>query len=243
MLGDIVLRYGIPWEKSNPPGRSAPLPTGIDDLMEKNNFAYDNHRPDVPTLAWASFDDHIVNYSLNTKTLVDNSNPYTEQGAVGLEYGDHCGFVSAYGFSATTAVLQSFILNNSPNFKAQRHTRTMAIPGKLPNFLPADIHLRQWWMINEEKGTVTLNYETFNGTLGLICRFADPFKSASSCRSSYRQTIPIKALAALNVTIPKNATEAQILSRFLNGLLRVTHRQTPVDGTVFLPTHLTWSAY
>ncbi len=244
MLSDIVLRYGLRWEHSNPPGRnSATSPGTITELMSLNHFSENSRQLLVPTLAWASHDDHVVNFELNTKTLIDSSDQVPEQGAVGVDFGDHCGFDTTYGFSATTAVLQSFILNNSPNFKAQRQTRSIMFPVKPPAFTRAEIQLRQWWIAEEKKDSVTLYYETFNPTLGLSCRFASPFTSSSLCRRTVSQSIPISSLSEIGIKVPSNATEAQILSRQLNNLVRLTRGGKPIDGTISLPSTITWHDY
>ncbi len=120
MLTDIVLRYGEIWERTSPPGRTAPIPTGTSDFLDKNQFSQSGEIPlEIPTFAWASADDNVVNFDLNTKTLIDASNSPSTLGALGLAYGDHCGFATAYGYATTTAVLQSFVINNSPHFKSR----------------------------------------------------------------------------------------------------------------------------
>ncbi len=59
----------------------------------------------------------------------------------------------------TTAVLQSFILNNSPQFKNQLIHKIEKIPSNtIFNFSNEEIHLRQWWEIKEGKRFVFLNF-------------------------------------------------------------------------------------
>lgn len=244
MLSDIVLRYGTRWERTSPPGRSsATTPGTINELMQLNHFSLKTPRLEVPTLAWGSHDDHVVSFDLNTKTLLESSEQGPDQGAVGVNFGDHCGFDTTYGFSATTAVLQSFILNNSPNFKSRRHQRSIAYPVKPPRFMHGEIHLRQWWIAEEKKDTVTVYFETFNPILGLACRLVNPFDSTSSCRRTYSQKIAIRDLQELGAKVPSNATEAQILSRQLNHLIRLTQGGQAIDGTIFRPSAITWYDY
>lgn len=243
MMADISLRYGIPWEESNPPGRRGFQPLNIDELLSLNNFGLLPKDLSIPTLAWASFDDPIVSFSLNTETLIRSSYPQVNQGAVGVDYGGHCGFATAYGYGATTAILQSFILNNSPDFLMKQHSHQIKIAGHKPLMWPMDIHLRQWWIASAKKDYVTLHYETFNAIAGVACRFMDPFKSYSSCRRHYTQKVPLESLKEFSLQVPENDTEAQILSRRLNGSMRVTFNGEPIDGKMVPPTHLKWIDY
>lgn len=243
MLADIVFRYGTQWEKVNPLGRFAQSPNDPRDLLNQNDFASFQQNLDIPTFAWASKDDHIVNYNLNTKTLIEAATPREALGAVGLEYGDHCGFDTAYGFAITTMVFQTFILGNSPDYLAQRHLDAMTFPVKPLAFASDEIHLRQWWVANSEKDSVDLYFETFKSNRGLSCRMADPFKSPSTCRKTYRQEIPINKLGLLGIKKPTTNTEAEILSRKLNIDLRLTKGDQPIDGSSLRPSQIWWPSF
>lgn len=243
MLSDIVLRYGSRWDHSFPPGRDARTPDSVKTFWEINHFSSEKSPTEIPTLAWASHDDHIVNFDLNTKTLLEGQVLSPNQGAVGLDYGDHCGFDTTYGFGATTAVLKTFILNNSPNFKNRRHYDMQPFPLPPPTLTGAELHLRQWWVATENTDSVTLFFETFNPTLGLSCRMANAYKSPSNCKRVLSQQIPIKALERFGLRVPANSTEAQILSRQLNGNARLAYGTKPIDGTILPPTTITWLDY
>jgi hypothetical protein len=197
----------------------------------------------IPTLAWASQDDHIVNFDLNTKTLIESAAQNTEQGAAGVAYGDHCGFASAYGFSATTAVLQTFVLNNSPEFKKRGHIQRLPIPIKAPTLSAGEIHLRQWWSTDLENQTATLFFETFSKNRSLVCRRADPFESPESCRKTVSQTISLSKIKSTGLRMPGNQTEAEVLTRQLNHLIYLSHKGQPIDGTKLNPTELSWTEY
>jgi len=241
MLTDIVLRYGRPWERSSPPGRLAPIPDSADDFLSKNFFSDDsNEKLEIPTLAWASADDNVVNFDLNTKTLLNISNPPTTLGALGVELGDHCGFDTAYGYSSTTSILQSFVINNSPSFKEKSKIIQTELSNNIPEFSKKEIHLKQWWLAKEGSTTVTLNYETFDPNRRFGCRFKNPYKSGQDCRRHYSQTVPLNIFQSLGLTPPKSATESQILTRKLNGIIRVSNVSSPIDGTNLIPTHLLW---
>lgn len=244
MLTDIVLRYGVPWEQAEPPGRIAWIPENADDFLSKNHFVEDYGKElTIPTLAWASGDDHVVNYDLNTKTLLNLSNPPSTLGTLGIEFGDHCGFDTAYGYSATTAVLQSFVLNNSPNFKSKSRIMNVELPPNTPSVSSKEVHMKQWWTTKVNSNEVTLNYETFDPKLHYSCRFIQPYKSNYICRRHYTQTLSLEAFQNLGLTPPQNATESQILTRKLNGLMRVSNFFNPIDGTKLTPTHLVWKDF
>lgn len=243
MISDIVFRYGRKWDQQMPPGRNVRIPTSIEDLLSRTQFSDDSRTPDIPTFIWASHDDQVVSFSLNTDTILNLRDHITSQGAVGLEYGDHCGFATSYGFSPTTAVMQSFIINNSPGFKPRRKINALKFPGA-PLDLPAgEIHLRQWWEAAENKNFVTLNYETFNSNISVACRFADPFNPPSHCTRVYQQEIPLQSLGPLGFLQPKTPTMAQVLSRQLNAGARLFHYDLPIDGEALAPTHIRWESY
>lgn len=241
MLTDIVLRYGVPWEQAEPPGRISWIPENAVNFLRKNHFVEDYGKTlTVPTLAWASKDDHVVNFDLNTKTLLNLSNPPSTLGTVDIEFGDHCAFDTSYGYGATTTVLQSFILNNSPNFKTKSKLVSIELPFSAPLLSNKEIHMKQWWTTKTHSSEITLNYETFDPTLHYSCHYIKPYKSNYICRRHYVQSFSIEALQTLGIKIPQNETESQILTRKLNGMMRVSNFSNPIDGTHLAPTHLVW---
>jgi hypothetical protein len=241
MLIDIVLRYGGDWERANPPGRVAPIPENAEDFLGKNFFSdSNNEKLNLPTLAWASSDDNVVNFELNTKTLINLSNPPANLGAFGVDFGDHCGFDTAYGYTPTTSVLQSFVINNSPKFKSKAKFITTELTNTIPMPDKNEVHLRQWWLAKEDSPYLTLSFETFDPNQRYSCRFKKPYKSGRECHKLYTQSVPIELFRSLGLTVSKNSTESQILMRTLNGMIRVTNSSLPIDGTNFLPTHLMW---
>lgn len=240
MLVDIVMRYGTKWEHSAPPGRETALPSTFDDFLTWNQFSNGHHPNQIPTFAWASRDDHVVNYELNTNTLIERHDSHPNEGAVGVDFGDHCAFATAYGFLTATSVFQTFILNNSPTFKARRHNVDIAFPVKALNLSPNEIHLRQWWQVLPDSEDAILNFETFSSQRGLPCRMADPFQSPSECRKSYKQTIPLSRLARFGAKRPTNSTMAEVLTRQLNYMVQVKNKGHVIDGTNESPSQLGW---
>lgn len=243
MLAEIVLRYGHQWDLSAPPNRVIESPKAIQDFLKINNFSDYTQPIDVPTFAWASKDDHIVNYDLNTKTLVESVAQKDNLGSLALDHGDHCAFDTAYGFTTTTMIFQSFILANSPNFLEKRRSNVIPVPAKSLTLKSGDVHLRQWWEAESERDSVTLFYETFNANRGLHCRWANPFESDSSCRSIKKRSVPIAFLKSLGITEPQTKTDAEVLSRALNIQLRLTSHKKTIDGSSQQPDQLSWYSY
>ncbi len=83
-----------------------------------------------------------------------------------------------------------------------------------------------------------LRFEIFNPSLGLLCRLADPYESASYCRKVYQKTVSLDSLYNLGFDLPQNKTELHVLARQLNGLTRLTFRGLPIDGTQFSPNQI-----
>lgn len=243
MLGDIAFRYGKIWELSSPPGRLAPVPTDIEDFLNKNKFSEDLNSFEIPTFAWASFDDRVVRYDLNSKTLVDNINLPQTIGAFGVPEGHHCGFDSAYGFLTTTSILQTFIINNSPHFKVKRRIHYKKLPEFNITFSSQDLHLGQSWKIIDNSNVAQLKFEVFNPTLKFICKLMKPYESPNYCRKVYTQDIALNDLSEIVSKFPESQIEAQILTRKLNGQIRVTNNQTPIDGTHNSPNQISWSSF
>lgn len=249
MLANISLRYGKEWDANHPPGRTAPSLETLEDFYTNNDFSSYLNEPELPTFVWASMDDSVVKYDLNTKTLLDSPRHASTLGVLGLERGNHCGFDTAYGYTVTTAVLQSFIINNSPTFKekAKTHIVPISFLSQIA-FSTSETHLKQWWVAKENSDQLELYFETFDPSIHpekkkINCISALPLFSEPQCRRVHKQLVPVAFLSELSIQIPQNSTQAEILSRELNGLLRLTHDTQPIDETNLPPTHLTWTSY
>lgn len=243
MLSGISIRYGYGWDLRSPPRRQAPLLDKIQDYWSWNHFGESSFQTEVPTLVWASHDDRVVNFSLNTKTIIDSPDQSRERGAIGVEFGDHCGFSSAYGLTTTTSVLQTFILSHSENFRFQRKTLSSKMPATATRKWGNELNLRYGWEAHPNKDSVTLFSETFNPLMSWLCLTKDPFKSAGVCRRRQQWEIPLRHLGAFGAKTPSNSTEAEILSRQLNGAVHLTFNGTPIEGTIFAPNRLEWEDY
>lgn len=249
MLANISLRYGKAWEAKHPPGRTAPSLETLEDFYINNDFSSYVHEPEIPTFVWASMDDSVVNYNINTKALMEAPRRTSALGILGLEKGNHCGFDTAYGYTATTAVLQSFIINNSPSFKEKAKNHVVSLPFLSQiAFSPSETHLKQWWVAKENSDQLELYFETFDPSIQpekkkIDCLSALPLFSDPQCRRVHKQIIPMALVSELSIQVPQNQTQAEILSRELNGLLRLTHDAQPIDETKLPPSHVTWISY
>jgi len=249
MLAQISLRYGNAWDAAKPPGRELPILNSLNEFYERNNFSKYINPSVIPTFVWASVDDSVVNFQINTKTLMEQKVPDLNLGALALTEGNHCAFDTSYGYTVTTSILQSFIINNSPNFKSHYMINQLYLPQLSQiKFSNSAVHLRQWWIAKNNSDQLNLVFETFDPLIksdrkNINCNTVLPLQSPNQCRKLYKQEIPISVFSNLKLLTPQNQTQAEMLSRKLNGFLRVTNNYIPIDGTLLQPLHVTWRTF
>ncbi len=245
MMADIVSRYSSKWAQVSKQFRNSKEIFTPEDFWIFNQMKFYNKKINTPYFVWASRDDLIVDNNLNTKSLY-NSYVYKnspQMGIVNVDQGNHCGFSTSYGYPVVSAIMKSFILNNSNEFAiSKKLNRTKVNLGK-NNLGYSQEYVRHWWKASANQDTVTLYYEVFRPWAGIQCRLAEYFDAPIECRNTISKKIKLSELSFLGLEIPKNESQALILSRKLNGNLRVTANGLPIEGGSNDPNQIEWYSY
>lgn len=190
---------------------------------------------DTPTLVFASKDDHIVNNAANTGKLKKllKSNFKDSLGILNLPYGDHCGFNSVYGTNATSMILRSFVLHDSPEYTARNYLK-MKLPWLLSkvDVTSYEVNLSQTFEFSEKSNHVDIHFKVFNklGNLG-SCYLSDPFSPVVGCVIDKKVSINIQNLKFLGARVPTNKVEAEALSREFNAKIQFVTNNGLLNGT------------
>ena len=106
---------------------SVKLPEGVKDsaqFWKLNDFWSSYKSVREPVLVFATHDDPIVSYSINSENLqnhqlkIDSSNI----SVVDFTFGIHCTLPIPYDWKALSTLLQSYILSHSPGFKIRQQS-------------------------------------------------------------------------------------------------------------------------
>jgi hypothetical protein len=242
LMGTIVSHYAAQWGKSPFTYRSTREIQTKEDLWELNQFSNLRKEIKAPLLVWASKDDSIVSNEINTASI-PSSWVYQNSdnlGVLNVNYGNHCALVTSYGYPVSSALMRSFVLSHSKEYLDKRTLKTTKIDFDFMT-LGLEKHLRQWWEAFPNVNYVTINFETHSNLRGPFCALTNIYsKKAENCRNHKKIKVPLKVLNALNIQPPTNSTEAEMLSRKLNGLVRVTSGGHPLEGTSLPPSQIEW---
>lgn len=192
---------------------------------------------ETPTLVFASEDDHIVNNAVNAGKLkaMLNSNSKNQMGVLNLPFGDHCGFNSVYGMKATSMVLRSFVLHNSPEYTAHQYQKI-----KLPwlfakvKMTSHEVNLSQTFEFKENSTRINIHFKVLNKLANLgSCYLSDTYSPVVGCVINKKVSVHVKNLKSLGARVPSNEVEAEALSREFNAKVQfVTDADNePLTGT------------
>lgn len=216
-----------------------PLVHSINDYWSLSNFTEQERKIEKPLFVWASKDDMIVSNRINTAHLEQSALAQDNNLAlVNVNYGNHCGFTTAYGHAVTSAILRSFILSQSPEYDYQRtyHEKEFHLNKNILSY--GETHLRQIWFTKENSEWVTLRFETFS-SYGEACYFNTPDDKFSECKKTKNIKMSLKSLP-VKVDIPRNKEEAAILNRYLNTHLKLYNNAMPIEMSELEANRIQW---
>lgn len=205
-----------------------------DSYFKSNNFWNIKNTISTPLLAFASKDDFIVDYILNTKVLNDDDRyeKVESTGVIPVEYGTHCAFSASYGFEFTSLVLRDFILINSPEFKSKYMSiGNMNWPAKYPNIKNSSIHIEQVWKFEPKSEKAKVVFSIFDKNKSWKCQTLSPWNKNRDCVTTETVIIPIESLRDLNAYFPQSSSEAESLSREFNAKAEIVKNGIPISGT------------
>ncbi len=211
-------------------------PTTASEFWASNTF-FNKMSSDLetPTLVFASKDDHVVDNAVNAGKLKNSMGSFSKEtlGILNLPYGDHCGFNSVYGMKATSMVLRSFVLHNSPEFTKSRYLKF-----KLPWLLKRvkvnnyEINLSQTFEFKEKSNRVEIHFKVLNKLANLgACFLSEIYSPVAGCVFDKKLSIDLRHLKFLGAKIPENKVEAEALSREFNAKIQFLADNSAVNGT------------
>lgn len=205
-----------------------------DSFFKSNNFWNIKKTIQTPLLAFASKDDFIVDYGLNSKVLHDDDHyeKIESTGVIPVDYGTHCAFSASYGFEFTSLVLRDFVLINSPEYK----TKYMSVgslnwPVKYPKVGNDSVHIEQVWKFESKSENAKVVFSIFDKNMNWKCRNKSPWNKDRECVNTETILVPIKNLSDLNGYIPQSDSEAESLSREFNAKAELVKNGIPISGT------------
>ncbi|MEN0059484.1 MAG: hypothetical protein AAGB31_11665 [Bdellovibrio sp.] len=214
-----------------------------DSYFKSTNFWNWKEEVKTPLLVWASKDDMVVNAELNAQVMAEDdfyqNSPYVS--SLILNYGNHCGFASAYGVQASAAVLRTFIMKHSPEFSEEYNAKQdMKWKWEFKKIGPAYEHVGQTWNFYAKYDKVKVSFKIFNWNGGGECTLDGPWGKNTNCVSSREYWIPISELKALGARIPSNDVEAQTLTREFNTKVEFRSGTKALTGTSSSDFYMTW---
>lgn len=218
--------------------------SSMKSFFKSNNFWNWKEEVKTPLMVWASRDDIVVNNRLNADVVANNDNYEKSKfvSAINLDYGNHCGFSSAYGAQVSATVLRTFVLNHSPEFIDEYN-----IKQKMPwtfgfeKLSSQYEHVNQYWNFYSQSDKVKVSFKIYNWNGSYSCGKKGPWQSKpSSCTTTKEYWIPIANLETLGARIPRNSVEAQSLTREFNTKVEFRIQGHPLNGTNSSEFFMTW---
>lgn len=210
------------------------------EFWEKSNYSTYNHSTKVPLFVWASEDDSVVDFKINTGNLmkVKSQRADPNLGMVGVPLGEHCGFATAYGYPVAATMLRTFILNNSPEFSERQMQKTIPMAMSLPPMIEGERIISYWWSQGRSKARViALNMEIY-GADESLCPDEWAYHGAESCRRVERVEFPEEYFTNYGFMRPGNLIEKEALVRELNGKTSLNYQGQSIVGSTNWPNEV-----
>ena len=203
------------------------------DYFKSNNIWNWPAKIQTPMLVWAAKNDIIVNNKINAYVM-EHDDYYEKSSNVGvlnISYGSHCGFQGAYSPIAAAAVLKTWVLTHSPEFMPSYKQTTVPWTFGFEKMYSVQSHVGQKFEFTAGSNDVKVSFRIFNWS-GANCYDVGPYSSTGQCVTTKTYTVPVSSLALLGARVPRNAVEAQAISREFNTKVEFrTKDQKPLDGS------------
>jgi predicted alpha/beta-fold hydrolase len=242
LFAEFGYRYGRKMQSNPLYFGKHPFVQSIQDYWSLSNYNEQTKIIRKPLFVWASKDDMIVSNKINTLSLENSELGNSENLAlVNVNYGNHCGFSTAYGHSVTSSILRSFILNQSKDYQKENKYKAQAfsIPKKILGY--GETHLRQIWFTKVNDGFSYLRFEIFNQN-GESCFASQAEEAPANCRKVKTYKVKLKDLP-VHVSPPKTIEQTYMLNRYLNTHLKLFNDDVPLELSEFEPNKITWKLY
>jgi hypothetical protein len=219
--------------------------TGNDTEKEKefwlqSSYSKQKRLAQVPMFVWASEDDSIVDFKINTARLIklNKVNPDPNLGIVKVPKGDHCGFATAYGYSTTASIIRSFILNNSPEFEPKTSFIPIALTPGLPPMQKGERIISSWWSNSLEKTDKLILKLEIYGADDSLCPEEWAYNGEANCRKVAILEFADDFFDSYGFLKAQNSTEREALIRDLNARTKLVFNDEDLIGTSNWPNKI-----
>jgi hypothetical protein len=212
------------------------------EFWEKSHYSSQKSLSQVPLLVWASEDDSIVDFRINTGQLLKHNfkNPDPNLGIVKVPRGEHCGFATAYGYSPTASIIRTFILNNSPEFKYKTKSLPVQNYFKLQRMSEGERIISTWWSNSTKKNdseNLNLKIEIY-GADDSLCPKEWAYEDHPNCKRLVEINFPISFFESDDFIKPQNTIEKEALIRDLNARTSLTYNETTIIDSIHWPDQI-----
>ena len=235
LLVQILMRYQMP--------RRGLASTPEGQFWHDNNFFSAAKKIQTPTFYWASKNDPVVNYKINTGRMIASTPLHSESNvaAVGLSYGSHCTFNSAYGIPTVSSVFRSFILNHSPEMAAHKKHHQLSLQWKSLPLRPGVV-ISDYRLLRTEAG-VQAEFIIFDEDRDPSCNNKTYLEGHQLCFTSVKRQLDPSILKEFDLFEAKNDVDLQTQTRMLNSMIEFKAKGKDLRGQRATPDSLEWSDY
>jgi hypothetical protein len=201
----------------------------------------------VPTLAFASANDWVVETAYNSGRMAPILPAGGNLNVVVAERGNHCAFNMAYGWETATEIFRSYVLSRSPELLARHRTRRAFIdPAWFESEFaidPGQAYSRFEFSAEAASPNLDLAVWVWDPRLNSPC--TSPYETVRSCVTSHHYTIPLDRLIGASwAQTPATDTDAEALTRAANANLHLLDAQgRPSLGGTQTPVGIFWDSY
>jgi hypothetical protein len=210
------------------------------EFWQRSHYSAYHHDTKVPMFVWASENDSVVDYSINTGNLMKVKAQRNDPnlGMVGVPLGEHCGFATAYGYSVAATMLRTFILNNSPEFVESRLQNYIPVNVLLPQMIEGERIISYWWSQGRSQTrNLELNMEIY-GADDSLCPEELIYEGAENCRRIAKIEFPEDYFSTHGFTRVGNLIEKEALVRELNGRVSLNFQGKNIVGSSTWPDQI-----
>lgn len=209
-------------------------------FWERSQYSAYKHKAPLPLFIWASEDDSVVDYHINTGKLMSVKPKAVDPNLaiVGVPRGEHCGFATAYGYPVVATMLRSFVLNNSPEFRWEPETQIIPIKAPLRRMIAGERIINYWWAQGREgEDSLELNLEVY-GADDSLCPEEWAYDGAETCRRIAKIEFTEEFFAQHGFKSSHNLIEQEALVRELNGRVGLARDGQSVIGASQWPNQI-----
>ncbi len=235
ILGELVLTYSNDLESK----KFSHTEHELEEFWKENQYTQKAQAVSSPIFVWASEDDSVVSYPINTGNLSKmgfvTHNPSI--GLVRVPFGDHCGFATAYGYPVVSSILRTHILNHSPEFLKAHQEVKMDLPIRKISMIEGEYFIKHWWTMGFKPGTIELKFRVY-GEDDSLCPKWMAFENRTNCIREEKLVYSQADFVKYGMLNPKNEIERQALVRELNARIRLSFDGDTVIETANTPNEM-----